>query len=146
MHFPYHQPSPINVLFNYIRGSLLSSPPPPPNSLPIFQITTHFSIFRKLFLFFTFIILSTMLSLCINLFTFFIFISTKHLYIAIQLKLFILDNLKSYVTSHLYSGLVMTYSRGRKSKAKPRKHCVFFIYFLLILLYFQFDVKIVFHI
>lgn len=101
---------------------------PPPNSLPIFWITTHFSIFRKLFLFFTFIILSTMLSLCINLFTFFIFISTKHLYIAIQLKLFVLDNLKSYVTSHLYSGLVMTYSCGRKSKAKPRKHCVFFIY------------------
>lgn len=60
-----------------------------------------------------------LLSLSISLFTIFIFINTKHLYIVIQLVLFILDNVKSYVTSHSYNGLEITCSCRCRPKAEP---------------------------
>ena len=59
--------------------------------------------------------------------------------------LYILDNVKYYVISYLYSGLVMTCSRGRRPKTKQRKRCVFFVS-IFILLYFQFEIKTVFHV
>ena len=118
----------INALFNsYLCCS----------SLSLSLLLYHHPLlhFRRPFLFSTFIIFSTI----------FIFINTKHLYIAIYLVLFILNNVKSYVTFYLYSGLMMTYFDRCKLKTESCKPSVFFI-FTFFLLYFQYEVEIFFHV
>lgn len=55
--------------------------------------------------------------------------------------LFILYNVKFYVTSYLYSGLVITSSCRCKPKAELCKYYVFFV-LMFILLYFQFEIEI----
>lgn len=56
-----------------------------------------------------------------------------------------LNNVRSYVTSHLHSGLVMTCFGRRRPKDEPRKCYVFFV-FMFVLLHFQFEFEIMYHV
>lgn len=56
-----------------------------------------------------------------------------------------LDNVKSYVISHLHSGLVMTCFGRRRPKDESRKYYVFFV-FMFVSLHFQFEFEIMYHI
>lgn len=137
MYSPHHKSPLYKCFIQSILGSVIS--------LSIFQIITYFSIFKRLFsILYLYRLLKYIITLYI-LFTIFIFVNTKYLYIAIQLILLILDNKKFHLVSRLFSGLITTCSRLRKPKVEPHKHCVFFI-IVSILLYFQFEAEIVFHI
>lgn len=122
MHSPYHQPHYINVLLNPYQGAfslfpLLSLSLSLSHNLYLsFRSSPTSPFFGSHFLFSTFTIFSTILSPLISLLNIFIFTRIKHLYIAIQPVLFILDNVKFHVISRLFSGLVITCSYGCRAK------------------------------